>query len=153
MKTKNCIFLGLILFILTISSCSNDEKMASIVGKWNGNKAEFDLKPFMFPYTATQTDNHFDTVVEFKNDGALTLVRNGQSLSGTYEVKDNKLISNNIHIKTHLIAFSGSYTIKELTDSKLVIYVERNDTFQDPDTGTNIRGTVKATLYFARMQN
>ncbi|MFZ6013188.1 MAG: hypothetical protein ACOYXT_22785 [Bacteroidota bacterium] len=146
MKAVRFVLLGILISML--ASC-HDEKMGSIIGKWNGSKAEFDLKPFRFPYSVNRTGT-FDSGLEFRNDGTLTLIVNGQPVNGTYEVKDNQLISSTIHFDTDIIAMSGIYTIKELTDARLVIFSERDDTFQDPDTGTNLRGTVKATFYFDR---
>ena len=138
--------MGMLLALLT-SSC-DDEKMGSIVGKWNVNRAEFNLRPFRYPGSVNQVED-MDTAFEFRNDGTLILSHSGRLSSGKYQVKDKELITD-IKFSTAVTGLSGIYTIKELTDSRLVLFVERDDTFQDPDTGVNLRGTVKATFHFDR---
>lgn len=150
MKTGSGIFL-VMLWVLLTSSC-DDEKMSSIVGKWNVNKAEFNLRPFRYPGSVNQTEDDLDTAFEFKTDGTLVLTRSGKLTSGKYELKDKELITD-VKFNTTVMGLPGKYTIKELTDTKLVLLVERDDTFQDPDTGVNLRGTVRATFHFDRLQN
>jgi hypothetical protein len=149
MKTRSWIFTGIVLVLLS-TSC-DDEKMSSIVGKWNVNKAEYNCRPFRYPGTINQTEDNLDTAFEFKSDGSLELTRAGKLSTGTYELKERNLITS-LPFTTQVIGLSGKYSIQELTETKLVLYVERDDTFQDPDTGTNLRGTVKATLHFDRVQ-
>jgi len=149
MKIRSWVFSGILLTILS-TSC-DDEKMSSIVGKWNVNKAEYNCRPFRYPGTINQVEDNLDTAFEFKNDGTLVLTRSGKLSNGTYSLKDKDLVTT-LPFTTQVIGLSGKYSIKELTENKLVLFVERDDTFQDPDTGVNLRGTVKATLHFDRAQ-
>jgi hypothetical protein len=43
---------------------------------------------------------------------------------------------------------SGTYTIQELNASRLKLFIEKETSFEDPDTGMVFDATVKATLYF-----
>jgi hypothetical protein len=149
MKIRNCVFLGILLIILS-TSC-DDEKMSSIVGKWNVNKAEYNCRPFRYPGSINQVEDDLDTAFEFQSDGTLILTRSGKLSNGTYSLKDKDLITS-VPFTTHVIGLSGKYSIQELTETKLVLFVERDDTFQDPDTGVNLRGTVRATIIFDKAQ-
>ena len=149
MKTGSGIFLGVLLAFLT-SAC-DDEKMSSIVGKWNVHSAEFNMRPFRYPGTIYQKEDNLDTAFEFKPDGTLMLTRSGKLSQGKYEIKEKELITD-LSFNTRVCGLAGKYRIQELTETKLVLLVERDDTFQDPDTGTNLRGTVTATFHFDRSQ-
>jgi hypothetical protein len=149
MKIRSWIVTGLVLLFLS-SSC-DDEKMSSIVGKWNVSKAEYNCRPFRYPGTINQTEEDLDTAFEFRSDGTLVMTRSGKLANGTYEMKDRNLLTS-LPFTTQVIGLSGKYAIQELSETKLVLCVERDDTFQDPDTGTNLRGTVKATLHFDKAQ-
>jgi len=45
---------------------------------------------------------------------------------------------------------SGNYTIKEITNNRLKIYIEKDTIIKDPDTGMELQASIKATLYFTR---
>lgn len=149
MNIRSWVFSGILL--ITLATSCDDEKMSSIVGKWNVNKAEYNCRPFRYPGTINQVEDNLDTAFEFRNDGTLVLTRSGKLANGTYSLKDKDLVTS-VPFTTQVIGLSGKYSIQELTDNKLVLFVERDDTFQDPDTGVNLRGTVRATLHFDRAQ-
>ena len=46
------------------------------------------------------------------------------------------------------IDMSGEYTIQEITGSRLKLYIEKETTIEDPDTGMEFEASIKATLYF-----
>ncbi len=122
----------------------DDEKFDSIVGSWQGTKTEFELHLEGVPTPITETDEDFAGEVEFKQDGTAVFEEDGDVVSGTWNQNGDKLtltIANDDDL-------SGTYTIQELTSSKLRLYIEKEGTFEDPDTGINLDGTVKGTLYF-----
>ena len=77
-------------------------------------------------------------------------MEDGQPTEGTYQVIDEKLITD-INFNTGIIDLKGTYTIEELTDTKLVFYLKKNDTLTDPDSGLSVSGNIKGTLHFQRL--
>ena len=132
-----------------VISCSNDKEFGSVAGKWQGTKAEAQIVAFGIPLPISEADDDFNAEVEFKTDGTVSLADDGQTSSGTWEQDGNKLILS-ITFSTDFIDLSGTYTIKELTASTLQIYIEKDESYTDPDTGTTVDGTIKATLSFTK---
>src|SRR5688500_3980013 len=113
MKIRSWVFSGILLIILS-TSC-DDEKMSSIVGKWNVDKAEYNCRPFRYPGTINQVEDDLDTAFEFRNDGTLVLTRSGKLSNGTYSLNDKNLITT-VPFTTQVIGLSGKYSIQELTE-------------------------------------
>lgn len=130
-----------------LTACDDEKEFASVVGKWQGTKAEAEILAFGVPIPIKETDDTFAAEVEFKDNGTVTLTEDAQTSSGTWEQNGDKLILS-ITFSTDFIDLSGTYTIKELTDTKLTLFIEKDGTYTDPDSGMDIDGTVKATLYF-----
>lgn len=149
MKTRK---ISLLIFsILLVFSCREEEKkFVSIVGKWKGTLAKVQIKPLGLPAPFGATDESFDAEIEFRSDGTLILLEKGQPVEGTYQVIEEKLITD-IEFDTKIIDLSGTYTIEELTDTNLVFYLNKNDTLTNPDTGLSVSGNIKGTLYFQRL--
>ena len=148
MKSKCLFIIGMVLW-LAIPACKDrDEKpLATIIGKWHGDKAEFNIKPEGFPVGIPYTLDDFTSVLEFKTDGTLTLIQDGKSSTGTYQM-EGKNLTININFIINDIDLSGTYTIKELTTSRLSGEITKAETVKDPNTGADVSGTIKATLYF-----
>ena len=62
--------------------------------------------------------------------------------------QDGEKLTASLDFNTEFVDLNGEYTIQTLTDTKLVLYFEKDGTYEDPDTGIQIEGTLKATLYF-----
>jgi uncharacterized protein (DUF39 family) len=149
MKTRKIAYI--ILSISLLFGCNeDDQKKASVVGRWKGTLAEVQLKPLGLPAPVTRKDENFASEIEFTSDGKVTYYQGGQPVEATYEIVDNKLVTD-INISTPVIDLSGTYTIQELTESVLVFYLEKNDTVTDPGTGLSVTGDIKATLHFVRL--
>lgn len=141
---------GIILAMLVFFSCREDEKpRASIVGKWKGNLAELEIKPFGVPLPISQKDENFAPQIEFTGEGKVILLDESPMTSGTYQLIDNQLITD-INFNLEMIDPSDPYTVQELTETTLIIFLEKRDTIQDPDTGNTITGDIKITLHFDR---
>jgi hypothetical protein len=141
---------GIILAMLVFFSCREDEKTrASIVGKWKGNLAELEIKPFGVPLPISQKDENFATQIEFTGEGTVILLDESPTMSGTYQLIDDQLITD-INFNLEMIDPSDPYTVQELTETTLIIFLEKRDTIQDPDTGNTITGDIKITLHFDR---
>lgn len=142
--------LCLMLSVTLLSSCKDDEVTASIVGKWQGDKSEVTALATIIP-VYSNTDENFDDIVEFKADGTGTATVDGNDTSGSWEwVEVNKKLRVSIDFKTTLLEPTEVYTLKELTATKLTLFLEKDGTYQDPETGNSFSGTVRATLYFNR---
>lgn len=144
MKAK---FLFSILLPVLVMGCSEEEKFASLEGSWQGTKAEGEVLIFGVPTGFEEEDETFDPVIEFNQDGTAKIIDNGTPVEGTWSQSGNTLTTS-ITFDTNFIDLSGSYTIESLTDKKLVLHFEKDGTYADPDTGIEIDGTLKATLYF-----
>ena len=133
--------------LVTPFACDDEEKMASIEGAWIGTKAEGEVLVFGVPSGFEEEDDNFDPILEFKPGGMVSLTQDGIPTSGTWSQEGEQLVSS-LNFNTDFVDISGAYTIQTLTDTKLVLYHEREGTYADPDTGIEIEGTLKATLSF-----
>ena len=138
-----------ILFIVGPLGCDDNEKMATIEGSWQGTKAEGKVLLFGVPTGFEEEDNNFNPTVEFKQDGIVTLTQDGIPSQGTWS-QDGGNLTTSLTFDTDFLDISGAYTIQTLTETGLVLHYEKEGTFEDPDTGIEIEGTLKATLYFSK---
>jgi hypothetical protein len=140
-------FLSLSFIILV--SCKDDDKSSypSVTGKWQGTLLTAEIVVFGVTLPDKRTDDTFDALVEFKSDGTMTITDDNQTSSGTWSQSDDKLTLS-IAFGTDVIDLSGTYTIEEITDKKLTLYIEKDGSYTDPDTNVEVEGTVKATLNF-----
>ncbi len=143
------ILLSFLCFLLTvaISGCDDEEKMASIEGTWQGTKAEGEVLVFGVPSGFEEEDDTFNPILEFKQGGNVTLTQDGIPSQGTWSQAGDQLTTT-LTFDTDFFELPGTYTIETLTATKLVLYLEKDGTYTDPDTGIEIDGTLKATLYF-----
>jgi len=130
-----------------IWGCDDEEKMASIEGTWQGTKAEGEVLVFGVPSGFEEEDNTFNPILEFKQGGDVTLTQDGIPSQGTWSQAGDQLTTT-LTFDTDFIELPGTYTVETLTATKLVLYLEKDGTYQDPDTGIEIDGTLKAMLYF-----
>jgi hypothetical protein len=135
------------MLLLAPFACDDEDQMASIEGVWIGTKAEGEVLVFGVPSGFEEEDDTFDPILEFKQGGVVTLTQDGVPSTGTWS-QDGEKLTTNINFNTNFVDLSGTYTIQTLTDSKLVLYYEKDGTYEDPDTGIEIDGTLKATLSF-----
>jgi hypothetical protein len=137
------------LLLLTPFSCDDEEKMASVEGAWTGTKAEGEVLVFGVPSGFEEEDDTFNPIIEFKPGGAVTLTQNGTTYSGTW-AQDGENLTTDLNFNTDFVDLSGAYIIQTLTATELVLYFEKDGTYEDPDTGIDIEGTLKATLSFKK---
>jgi hypothetical protein len=135
--------------LLTPFACDDEEKMASVEGSWIGTKAEGEVLVFGVPSGFEEVDETFDPVIEFKQGGGVTLTKDEVPYAGTWS-QDGEKLTTSLTISTDFVDLSGTYIIQTLTDTKLVLYLEKDGTYEDPDTGIDIEGTLKATLSFGK---
>ncbi|SHH50893.1 hypothetical protein SAMN04488109_4118 [Chryseolinea serpens] len=139
-------FLGL-SFILLVSCKDDDKSYPSVTGKWQGTLLTAEITVYGVTLPNKQTDDTFDAVVEFKSDGTAILTDDNQTSTGTWSQNNDKLTLS-VTFGTEFIDLSGTYTIQEITDKKLTLYIEKDGSYTDPDTKVEVQGTVKATLNF-----
>ena len=131
-----------------ITSCDDDDDNAfpSVQGKWAGDKTELVVKVEGVPTPINETDDDFAGEVEFKDNGVAVYSEDGDVINGTWSQNGNKLT---LTIPTSdEIDMSGVYTIQEISGSRLKLYIEKETTIPDPDTGLEFEALIKATMYF-----
>ena len=135
------------IVLFALLACDDEEKMASLEGSWQGTKAEGEVLVFGVPSGFEEEDETFNPVLEFKPGGVATLTYDGVPSQGTWS-QDGEKLTTSLNFNTEFVDLTGAFTIQTLTETKLVLYFEKDGTYEDPDTGIEIEGTLKATLYF-----
>lgn len=146
-KILFCVIFSAIL--IAPFGCDDDEKMASIEGTWQGKKAEGEVLVFGVPSGFEEEDDTFNPMLEFKQGGVVNITQGGVPSQGTWS-QDGEKLTTSLNFDTNFVDLSGTYTIQTLTETALVLYYEKDGTYQDPDTGIEIEGTLKATLHFEK---
>ena len=143
-------YLVAVLFTASfLTACDDDDDngFPSVAGKWAGDKTEVVIKVDGVPAPINETDDSFAGKVEFKQGGTAVYSEDGDVINGAWSQNNNKLTLS-IPTDDDEIDMSGEYTIQEITGSKLKLYIEKETTIEDPDTGMEFDATIKATLYF-----
>lgn len=136
-------------FLFTACDDDDDNHFTSVQGKWIGDKTELTVKINGVPTPFNETDNSFAGEVEFTPGGTAVYEEDGEVLTGTW-VQNNDKLTLTIPDDTEELDMSGTYTIKEISGSKLKLYIEKEATIEDPDTGLDVEALIKATLYFEK---
>lgn len=139
-------------FLITASlftACDDDDDngFSSVEGRWVGDRTELNIKVEGVPTPLNETDDSFAGEVDFQDDGTAVYSEDGEVIEGTWVQNNNKLILT-IPDDSEEIDMSGTYTIQDLTATKLKLFIEKEGSFEDPETGLVFDATVKATLYF-----
>jgi hypothetical protein len=143
--------LRLVVVLLVLSSCEEDPEIkATIVGKWQGDIANLNIKPDGFIVAVPYSIDDFDAILDFKPDGTLMITDENATSTGTYEMEGEKLTINS-DLLIEDINMSGTYDVKTLDMNTLEIEIEKNATVKNPNDGSDITGNVKATLRFNRI--
>lgn len=142
--------LAAFLFVASfLTACDDDDDngFSSVAGKWLGDKTELQVKIEGVPAPLNETDDSFAGEVEFKENGTAVYIEDGEVINGTWSQSNDRLTLT-IPDSSEELDMSGTYTIKELNSSALKLYIEKEGSFEDPDTGIIVDATIKATLYF-----
>lgn len=136
--------------LLMLFACNDDSVItASIEGRWKGTRAEVEARPLGLPIPIRRDVPSFDSPVEFRPDGTMTIME-GTSPEGTWYISGDELTLD-IDYTIEDVGLAGTYTIETLTETTLVMYlVKRGQTLADPDNAPAISGRVKVTLHFRR---
>ena len=150
MRKRFIYSLAFVSALFTIAACNDDdEKPASLLGGWQGDKVEASVKVDGFPEPFVDNDEDFAGQAEFKSDGTVIFKEDGDITEGTWAQNGNTLILM-VDGLSEEDDISGSYAIKELNSSRLKIYIEKEAKFYDDESGIEFVGLLKATLYFNR---
>lgn len=151
MKSKINAWLLLGLLVTGFNACDDDDEEVtrSVEGRWQGTRLELNLEAFEVP-VRNEDDDTFNAQMEFKANGSVTIEDEGQSATGTW-VQNGNTLTLSVNYTIEDISISGDYTIEELTETNLRLYAKRDETYEDPDTGLEVDGTLKATLHFTAM--
>lgn len=150
MRNKLIYSLTFVSALFTIASCNDDdEKPASLLGGWQGDKTEASITVVGIPNPIVQNDDDFAGQAEFKSNGKVIFKEDGDITEGTWSQSGNTLVLS-VDGMSEEEDISGTYTIKELNNARLKIYIEKDVNFFDDDSGIEFEGHIKATLYFNR---
>ena len=142
-------FLVSLLIIVGPLACDDHESVATLEGIWHGSMAQGDVLLFGVPTGFEEEDKNFHPTLEFREKGVVILTQGGIKRHGNW-AQNGEILVTSLNFETDFVDLSGTYTIQTLTVSQLVLYYEKEGTFEDPDTGIEITGTLKATLSFNR---
>ena len=149
--TRMFFFAAILISASFVVSCDDDDDdhgIGTVAGKWVGTKSEISVTVDGFP-PVNDIDEDFSGEVDFQQDGTAVYKEDGEIVEGTWAQNNNKLI---LAIENGSVNedISGTYTIQELSQTKLRIYIEKEQTFEDPESGLEFEGLLKATLHFNR---
>lgn len=149
--TRMFFFAAILISASFVVSCDDDDDdhgIGTVAGKWVGTKSEISLTVDGIP-PINETDEDFSGEVDFQQDGTAVYKEDGEIVEGTWAQNNNKLI---LAIENGSVNedISGTYIIQELSQTKLRIYIEKEQTFEDDDSGLEVEGLLKATLHFNR---
>lgn len=143
------VLLALTLFVV---SCSEDAGDAVLTGRWQGTEATAEFQPTGSPVSVyNETIPDFNPVIEFREDGSVSVEEEGTTTSGTWTFADgNKKIVANVDFQNEYFGASETFTIDQLTSNKLILLFERDGDFDIPDFGS-VSGRLSVTLNFDRV--
>lgn len=152
MKATVFFFLAILGSLLPLAGCDDSEiNLASIVGVWTGTQLDYIVTPNDVPFPMEESDENYDAVVEFKEDGTLIYTDDGETRMGTYEVVKDKL-NTTLTFHTQVPISPGTFTINQLNSSKLKLSITEEGEIEVPDYGV-VQGTLRATLFFEKDQD
>ena len=143
---------GLLLLVILALSCKEEEEktFAPIEGQWRGTHVEIQVKPFGLPIPFSDEDDSFDTVIEFKADRTM-VVHGDQPTAGTYQIIGDQLVID-IDLTIEDRELAGTYKLETLSETSLVFSAKhKKETLADPDGGPALRGDIKLTLHFQKV--
>ena len=142
---------AIVVALLLAFGCEDDGAVftSSIEGKWIGTLAEIEVKPFGLPVPIKEDDPSFNMPIEFTAEGNFLVLEGSKPIHGTYQLEGDHL-----NIETDYavddIPLAGTYSVKTLTETSLVIFLKRKGQKIDVEGAPAIRGIVKITLHFQR---
>jgi hypothetical protein len=139
------------LLVLFCFSCKDDETepTASIVGKWKGDRSEIHLTYDVIPIHE-ETDEDFNVTLEFKEDGSVSFLKDGNETAGTWDINGTKLTTNVDFQIDEVDLSSVTFDIVKLSETRLELHLEKDQEVDVPNYGM-ITATVKADLEFDRL--
>jgi hypothetical protein len=144
MKLKITSFITALILCFMLIHCKDNEEPASIIGGWHGEHAEFTIN--LIPVS----ESNFDFSLTFSDDGKVIYSEDTASYSGTFTLTGKELIISGVEVKRIPVSLSGTYHVKELTSTRLIIEGEREGQISDATYG-NFTGTVKVKLTFSKI--
>jgi|SRR5690606_30734287 len=144
--------LAFLTIALVAASCSDDPEDAVLTGRWQGTEATAEFQPTGSPVSVyNETIPDFSPVIEFREDGSVSVEEEGITTNGTWAYADgNKKIVANVDFQNEYLGASETFTIDRLTSKTLILVFEKDGDFDIPDFGS-ISGKLSVTLDFDRI--
>jgi hypothetical protein len=139
------------LLFIALVSCSDDKEdtSASVVGEWQGDRSEVRASYQGIP-VRQETDEDFDGQIEFTESGAFIYTDDGNTTNGTYTRNGSTLTLNGSFTFEGIEFTDLSFTIDQLTETRLRLKLDRNQEIEDPTYG-EITVTITGELDFNRL--
>ena len=142
--------------VIGFSSCGDDDEMNSVTGKWQGIEMASQAFITGIPIPVVdETDVDFNTQLQFNDDASMLVDDEDDDFheEGTWEYADGKkkIKITGAFPDNEILDPTETLEIKELTSSRLVLYVEKNVDFEYE--GEPVNATIKVTLKFDRVSN
>ena len=137
--------------LLALMSCKDEDPVinSSITGSWKGDRADVKVKYGIVP-VHEETDEQFDATLEFRDDGTVSFTKDGTTTSGTYELNGSTLTTNVDFQFEGVDIESMTFSVLELTATRLRLDVDQDQEVNVPDFGT-VETNIKGNFEFDRL--
>lgn len=154
--SKHLLSILVIGCVIGFSACSDDDENKTVTGKWQGTEMESQAFITGVPIPVVdETDEEFNTELQFNEDATILIDDADDDFhqEGTWEYADgNKKIKvTGAFPDNEIFDPTETFEIKELTSSRLVLYLEKNVDVEYE--GNPVNATAKLTLKFDRVNN
>lgn len=145
---------GTIAFLVLLAACHKEEDAAVITGTWHGKQSVLMGFASGVPVpVVNETDNNFDTIVEFRDGGSLLVTDEGTTTTGTWAyTEDEQSVVVSGDLQNDFLESTETLEIQELTESALTLFLEKSGTFDVPNVG-QVTGRIELSLRFDRQNN
>jgi hypothetical protein len=152
----NKYFLSIIVIgcVVGFSSCNDDDENNTVTGKWQGTEMASQAFITGIPIPIVdETDEGFNTQLQFNEDATILVDDDDDDFheEGTWEYTDGrkKIKVTGAFPENEIFDPTETFEVKELTATKLVLYLEKNVDYEYE--GDPVNATAKMTLKFDRI--
>jgi hypothetical protein len=142
--------------VVGFSSCNDDDENKTVTGKWQGIEMASQAFITGIPIPIVdETDEDFNTQLQFNEDASILVDDDDDDFheEGTWEYVDGKkkIKVTGAFPDNEIFDPSETFEVKELTATRLLLYMEKNVDFEYE--GDPVNATVKLTIKFDRVSN
>ncbi len=138
--------------LLVVFACKDDDEPVvanRIIGQWQGDRAEAKVT-YSVVTLHERVEEAFDALLEFREDGTVSVTRGTTTTDGTYDLNGNTLTTNVDFQYEGVDIQSMTFTVGELTETRLVLDLDQDQEVDVPDFGM-VKTTIKGKFEFDRL--